>query len=118
MTVVDVNTGAFVGRAGHATTVLQTNLEAAGALANELRLRDLGGVIVVDFIDMQGRGDRDRVLAALHAAVADDAMRVHIGGISPLGLVEMTRKRTRRSLAQLLTKPCSRCDGHGTVGVI
>lgn len=116
MTVVDVNTGAFVGRTGQAATVLQTNLEAAEALARELRLRDLGGVIVVDFIDMQARGDRERVLAALQAATADDAMRVHVGGISPLGLVELTRKRVRRSLAQLLATPCSHCDGHGTVG--
>jgi ribonuclease G len=115
MTTIDVNTGAFVGSRNFDDTVLKTNLEAAQAIARQLRLRNLGGIIVVDFIDMQSEEHRAAVLEELRRALARDRTRTSIGGFTALGLVEMTRKRTRESLAHVLCEPCPTCGGRGEV---
>ncbi len=115
MTTIDVNTGAYVGSRNLEETIFRTNLEAAVAIARHLRLRNLGGIIIIDFIDMQDEGHRRQVLAALERALAGDRAQTHIVSLSPLGLVEMTRKRTRESLEHLLCRPCPSCDGRGFV---
>ena len=113
MTTVDVNTGAYLGSRNHAETVLKTNLEAATALARQLRLRNLGGIIIIDFIDMEDAEHRRQVLRTLSKALEKDHARTTITEISELGLVEMTRKRTRESLGQILCSPCPVCEGRG-----
>lgn len=113
MTTVDVNTGAYLGSRNHAETVLKTNLEAATAIARQLRVRNLGGLIIIDFIDMEDPEHQRQVLRTLGKALAKDPARTTITGISELGLVEMTRKRTRESLGQILCSPCPVCDGRG-----
>jgi len=115
MTTIDVNTGAYVGHRNPEETVYRTNLEAAVAIARQLRLRNLGGIIIVDFIDMQDAAHREQLLAALQGALAGDRAQNQIASISPLGLVEMTRKRTRESLEHLLCEPCAACQGRGFV---
>ncbi len=115
MTTIDVNTGAFVGHIGLEDTIFRTNLEAATAIARQLRLRNLGGIIIVDFIDMQDEAHRAQLLTALRAALGGDHAKTSVGGISPLGLVEMTRKRTRESLERQLCDPCPACQGRGWV---
>ncbi len=115
MTTIDVNTGAYVGSRTLEETIFRTNLEAAVAIARHLRLRNLGGIIIIDFIDMQDESHRRQVLAALERALAGDRAQTHIVSLSPLGLVEMTRKRTRESLEHLLCRPCPSCDGRGFV---
>jgi ribonuclease G len=115
MTTIDVNTGSFVGRRNHEETVFKTNLEAAVAVARQLRLRNLGGIIIIDFIDMQDAEHRRQVHRALEKAMARDPARNKITGVSELGLVEMTRKRTRESLEQLLCEPCPVCQGRGVL---
>ena len=115
MTTIDVNTGAYVGTRNLEETIFRTNLEAALAIARHLRLRNLGGIIIIDFIDMQDEAHRRQVLAALERALAGDRAQTHIVSLSPLGLVEMTRKRTRESLEHLLCRPCPSCDGRGFV---
>lgn len=115
LTTIDVNTGAFVGARSFDDTVFRTNLEAAQAIARQLRLRNLGGIVVIDFIDMVRDDHREAVLAELRKQLARDRVKTMIGGFSPLGLVEMTRKRTRESLAQMLTEPCPACHGLGRV---
>jgi len=112
---IDVNTGKYVGTTRPEETVLRTNLEAAVEIARQLRLRDLGGIIVVDFIDMDRAASRRSVLDALENALADDRARTKIVGISELGLVQLTRKRTRPGLGSLLTRPCPACQGNGRV---
>ncbi len=115
LTTVDVNTGGFVGARNFEDTVFKTNLEAAGAMARQLRLRNLGGIIVADFIDML-RGDHQHaVLAELRKQLARDRTRTTVSGFTQLGLVEMTRKRTRESLAHQLCEPCPTCEGRGQV---
>lgn len=113
MTTVDVNTGAFVGRHNQEETIFKTNLEAAAAIARQLRLRNLGGIIIVDFIDMQDEEHRRQVLRALEKATEKDFAKLFITGVSELGLVQMTRKRTRDSLARVLCEPCPACQGRG-----
>jgi ribonuclease G len=113
MTTIDVNTGAYVGYRNLEETIFRTNLEAAVAIARQLRLRNLGGIIIIDFIDMEDAGHREQLLAALQAALAGDRAQTHIASVSALGLVEMTRKRTRESLEHLLCEPCSTCQGRG-----
>ncbi len=115
LTTIDVNTGAFVGRDTLEETIYRTNLEAAVAIARQLRLRNIGGVIVVDFIDMQDPAHRQGVLQALGQALAGDHVRTQLSGVSALGLVEMTRKRTRESLEHQLCRPCPSCDSRGFV---
>jgi len=115
LTTVDVNTGGFVGVRNFEDTIYKTNLEAAGAIARQLRLRNLGGVIVTDFIDMQSVEHRDSVLAEFSKHLLRDKVKTSVSPFSALGLVEMTRKRTRESLAQLLCEPCVNCQGRGIV---
>jgi ribonuclease G len=113
MTTIDVNTGAYVGRKNLEETLLKTNLEAAQAIARQLRLRNLGGIIIVDFIDMADEDHRRMVMRALEKAIARDRSKIHITHLSPLGLLELTRKRTRESLEHILCEPCPVCSGRG-----
>lgn len=114
MTTIDVNTGGYIGSKNHAETVLKTNLEAAAAIARQLRVRNLGGIIILDFIDMIDEEHQRQVHRALVKALEKDPARSSITGISELGLVEMTRKRTRESLGQILNSLCPVCEGRGT----
>jgi ribonuclease G len=115
MTTIDVNTGGFVGSRNFDDTVFKTNLEAAQAIARQLRLRNLGGIIVLDFIDMQSEEHRAAVLEEFKRTLARDRTRMTVNGFTGLGLVEMTRKRTRESLAHVLCEPCPTCGGRGAV---
>jgi ribonuclease G len=115
MTTIDVNTGAFVGHRNLEETIFRTNLEAAVTIARQLRLRNLGGIIIIDFIDMEEAEHRRQVIQALEKALADDHVKTNISSVSPLGLVEMTRKRTRESLEHLLCQACPTCEGRGFV---
>ncbi len=115
LTTVDVNTGGFVGARNFDDTIFKTNLEAAGAIARQLRLRNLGGIIIVDFIDMTREDHQGAVLAEFRKQLARDRTKVTVSGFTQLGLVEMTRKRTRESLAHLLCEPCPTCQGRGQV---
>ena len=115
MTTIDVNTGGFVGGRNFADTIFKTNLEAAHAIARQLRLRNLGGIIILDFIDMDNNEHRNQVLAELKKTLGRDRTKVSVSGFSALGLVEMTRKRTRESLAHILCEPCPACSGKGQV---
>src|SRR5256886_2290820 len=112
---IDVNTGAYVGHRNLEETIFRTNLEAAVSIARQLRLRNLGGIIIIDFIDMRDEPHRRAVLSALERALSGDRAQTHIVSLSPLGLVEMTRKRTRESLEHLLCQPCPSCSGHGFI---
>ncbi|MBX3024484.1 Rne/Rng family ribonuclease [bacterium] len=115
LTAIDVNTGRFIGKTDQRETALRTNLEAARVIADQLRLRNIGGLIIIDFIDMDHAEDRKAVLAALNESIKGDKARATILGISELGLVEMTRQRTRESLAQRLCEPCPTCNQRGLV---
>ncbi|MDE0490858.1 Rne/Rng family ribonuclease [Psychrobacter sp. A3] len=115
MTTIDVNTGSFVGGRSLEDTVYKTNLEATHAIARQLRLRNLGGIIILDFIDMLEQQHKDDVLTSLQEQLAQDYAKTKITQVSELGLVEMTRKRTRESLGQQLCEPCSTCQGRGFV---
>ena len=115
MTTIDVNTGAFVGHRNLEETIFRTNLEAAVTIARQLRLRNLGGIIIIDFIDMQEPEHRRQVIQALEKALSGDHVKTNISSVSPLGLVEMTRKRTRESLEHLLCQACPTCEGRGFV---
>ena len=115
LTTVDVNTGGFVGARNFDDTIFKTNLEAAQAIARQLRLRNLGGIIIADFIDMVREDHRDAVLAEFRKQLQRDRVKTTAGGFSQLGLVEMTRKRTRESLAHMLCEPCSVCTGKGSI---
>ena len=115
LTAIDVNTGRFVGKRSQEETILKTNLEAVGEVVNQLRLRNIGGIIIVDFIDMEKETNRKRVSEAFAQALKRDRARTSMLKISELGLVQMTRKRTRESLEQLLTEQCPRCDGRRVV---
>ncbi|RJG02013.1 ribonuclease G [Noviherbaspirillum sedimenti] len=115
MTTIDVNTGSYVTGRNFDDTIFKTNLEAAHAIARQLRLRNLGGIIILDFIDMENAEHKTAVLAELHKALARDRTKISVSGFSALGLVEMTRKRTRESLAHILCEPCPACAGKGQV---
>ncbi len=115
MTTVDINTGAFVGHRNLEETIFNTNIEATQAIARQLRLRNLGGIIIIDFIDMTSEDHRKRVLHALETAMSKDRVKSGINGFSSLGLVEMTRKRTRESLEHILCGKCPACQGRGSV---
>jgi ribonuclease G len=115
LTAIDVNTGRFVGKTNQDETVLRTNLEAAEEVVKQLRLRNIGGIIIVDFIDMSREADHKKVSDALREALRRDKARTSALKISELGLVQMTRKRTRESLEELLTDPCPHCQGRRVV---
>jgi len=113
MTTIDVNTGGFVGGRSFDDTIFKTNLEAAQVIARQLRMRNLGGIIIIDFIDMENADHRNAVLAELDKALEKDRTRLTVNGFTQLGLVEMTRKRTRESLAHVLCETCPTCGGRG-----
>jgi ribonuclease G len=115
LTTVDVNTGGFVGARNFDETIFKTNLEAAQAIARQMRLRNLGGIIIVDFIDMQRTEHREAVLAELHKQLARDRVKTMAGTFSQLGLVEMTRKRTQEGLDRYLMEACPTCTGTGVI---
>ena len=115
LTTVDVNTGGFVGARNFDDTIFKTNLEASQAIARQLRLRNLGGIVIVDFIDMIKENHRDAVLTEFQKQLSRDRIKTTVNGFSALGLLEMTRKRTRESLAHQLCEPCSACTGKGVV---
>ncbi len=115
MTTIDVNTGAFVGHRNLEETIFKTNLEAAQAICRQLRLRNLGGIIIIDFIDMTEEDHKRQVMRALEKFLAKDHAKTHISEVSSLGLVQMTRKRTRESLAHILCEPCPTCGGRGSL---
>ncbi len=118
MTTVDVNTGGFVGASTLEETIFKTNLEAADAIARQLRLRNLGGIIILDFIDMAEESHKQQVWRALASAMAPDRARHHICAVSELGLIEMTRRRVRESLGHTLCEPCPSCNGKGEVKTV
>ncbi|MFT5605891.1 MAG: ribonuclease G [Paracoccaceae bacterium] len=115
MTTIDINTGGFVGHRNLEETIFKTNLEAATSLARQLRVRNLGGIIIIDFIDMEDPEHRRQVLRTLEKAMAKDYVKTSITGVSELGLVEMTRKRTRESLEHILCETCRYCSGRGSL---
>jgi len=115
MTTIDVNTGGFVGNRNLEETIFKTNLEAAQAIARQLRLRNLGGIVILDFIDMAEEEHKRQVMRALEKALEKDHTRTQVCAVSTLGLVEMTRKRTRESLEHVLCTVCPTCEGRGTV---
>ena len=115
MTTVDVNTGSFLGQRNLEETVYRTNLEAAQSVARQLRLRNLGGIIIIDFIDMHDAEHKRQVLRQLEKTLARDHARTTVHDFSPLGLVEMTRKRTTDSLERQLSEACGQCGGRGTL---
>jgi len=115
LTAIDVNTGKYVGTTNLEDTVLKTNLDAAVEIARQLRLRNIGGIIIVDFIDMSREEHRRQVLEVLEEEIRKDKTKTNILGITQLGLVEMTRKKVRPSLAEVLQKVCPYCDGRGKV---
>ncbi|MBW1779681.1 MAG: Rne/Rng family ribonuclease [Deltaproteobacteria bacterium] len=115
LTAIDVNTGSYVGKRNLEETILKTNLEAVKEIAYQLRLRNIGGLIVIDFIDMEKVSNRQRVFMGLKEALSKDKAKTNVLQMSDLGLIEMTRKRTRASLNRLLTEPCFYCEGRGTL---
>ncbi|PWQ95305.1 ribonuclease G [Leucothrix arctica] len=115
MTTIDVNTGGYVGNRNLEETIFKTNLEAAQGIAKQVRLRNLGGIIILDFIDMQTEAHKKQVIISLERALEHDTAKTAVSGVSSLGLVEMTRKRTRESLLQVLCEPCVVCNGRGFV---
>ena len=115
LTTIDVNTGGYVGVRSFDDTIFKTNLEAAQTIARQLRLRNLGGIIIIDFIDMDLSEHREAVLDALNQAISTDRTRLTVNGFTHLGLVEMTRKRTRESLAHVLCETCPTCSGRGEI---
>ena len=115
LTVIDVNTGKNVGKSSLEQTVFKNNLEAAEEVANQLRLRDIGGIIVIDFVDMEVAKNRDEVVKTFRAALARDKTRTQVFDISELGLVEMTRKRIGEGLLESVTEHCPACEGNGHV---
>ncbi|MEY3038285.1 MAG: hypothetical protein RL143_852 [Pseudomonadota bacterium] len=115
MTTIDINTGAFVGHRNLEETIFKTNLEAATAIGRQLRLRNLGGIIIIDFIDMEDPEHQRQVHRTLQRVLEKDHAKCKVTGVSELGLVEMTRKRTRESLEQVLCETCNQCHGRGTI---
>ncbi len=115
MTTIDINTGAFVGHQNLEETIFKTNMEASQAIARQLRLRNLGGIIIIDFIDMEHEDHKRQVLKSLEKYLDKDHAKTQVCEVSPLGLVEMTRKRTRESLEHVLCEPCTTCRGRGSI---
>ena len=115
LTTIDVNTGKFIGSTSLSDTILKTNLESAAEIARQLRLRDIGGIIIIDFIDMSSSRDKNHVVSTLDKALKRDRTRTKISHISPLGLVEMTRKRTGETISEIVNEACPYCQGHGAI---
>lgn len=115
LTTIDVNTGKFIGSTSLSDTILKTNQESATEIARQLRLRDIGGIIIIDFIDMASARDRSHVVSVLEKALKKDRTRTKISNISPLGLVEMTRKRTGATISEVINEACPYCQGHGVI---
>lgn len=115
LTVIDVNTGKYVGSTHLADTILKTNIEATREIARQIRLRNIGGIIIMDFIDMEEQVHRDEIVRLLEEELKKDKVRAHVLGITPLGLVEMTRKKVSQSLSRTLEKTCPCCEGKGRV---
>lgn len=115
LTTIDVNTGKFIGSTSLSDTILKNNQEAAMEIARQLRLRDIGGIIIIDFIDMANQRDKNHVVSVLEKALKKDRTRTKISHISPLGLVEMTRKRTGETISEVINEACPYCQGHGTI---
>ncbi len=118
MTTIDVNSGSFLSLISHEETISKTNFEAAQMIARQLRLRNIGGIVVIDFIDMHHEEHREQVLKLLHEALAQDYSRVKVGGFTEFGLVQLTRKRTHESLLHELCEPCLECGGRGRVKTV
>ena len=115
LVAIDVNTGKFVGKKNLEDTIVKTNLEAAKEVARQVRLRDLGGIIIVDFIDMENEENKRKVVSTLEKELATDRARTNVLQLTELGLVQMTRKRVRESLRQILYQPCPYCKGLGHI---
>lgn len=115
LVAIDVNTGRYVGKYNLEETILKTNLEAVKEIAYQIRLRDIGGIIIIDFIDMEKKSNQEKVFSALNEAFTKDRSKTHILPISDMGLIQMTRKRTRKPLTRLLCDPCPYCDGEGYI---
>ncbi len=115
LVAIDVNTGRYVGKYNLEETILKTNLEAVKEIAYQIRLRDIGGIIIIDFIDMEKKSNQEKVFSALNEAFTKDRSKTHILPISDMGLIQMTRKRTRKPLTRLLCEPCPYCDGEGYI---
>jgi ribonuclease G len=115
LTVIDVNTGKYTGKSNLEDTIFKTNLEAAEEIARQIRLRDIGGIIIVDFIDMSSAENRQRILEKLKEKMHNDRTKSHVLGITSLGLVEIARKKVRQGLAAVLQQPCSYCQGKGRI---
>lgn len=113
LVAIDVNTGRYVGKNNHEETILKTNLEAVKEIARQIRLRDTGGIIIVDIIDMDNKSDREKIDNAFQDAIQNDRSKINLLPISEIGLIQMTRQRTRKSLAEILYEPCICCEGHG-----
>ena len=113
LVAIDVNTGRYVGKHNVEETILKTNLEAVKEIAYQIRLRDIGGIIIIDFIDMQKKSNRERVFNALREALEKDRSKTHVLPMSEMGLIQMTRKRVRKSITNTLCEPCFYCDGEG-----
>ncbi|TCP97647.1 RNAse G [Cricetibacter osteomyelitidis] len=118
MTTIDINTGAFVGHRNLEETIFNTNIEATKTIAQQLQLRNLGGIIIIDFIDMQTDDHRQRVIQSLEEALSKDRVKTNVNGFTQLGLVEMTRKRTRESLEHILCEECPACKGTGSLKTV
>ena len=110
---IDVNTGRYVGKYNLEETITKTNLEAVKEIAYQVRLRDIGGIIIIDFIDMEKTSNQEKVFNALTEALKKDRSKTHVLPMSEMGLIQMTRKRVRKPLTRLLCEPCSYCDGEG-----
>jgi ribonuclease G len=115
LTAIDVNTGRYVGKGNPEDTIFKTNLEALKEIAYQIRLRNLGGIIIIDFIDMEKESDRDKILQAFKESLSKDRAKSNILSISELGLIEMTRKRVRDNLSRKMSEPCSYCEGRGSI---
>jgi ribonuclease G len=115
LVVIDVNTGRYVGKKDLEETILKTNLEAVKEVAHQIRIRNIGGIIIIDFIDMEKDSHREKVMSSLAEELQKDRSRTNINSMSSLGLVEMTRKRIRPSLSKTLCEPCSYCEGKGYI---
>jgi ribonuclease G len=115
LVAIDVNTGRYVGKYNLEETILKTNLEAVKEIAYQIRLRDIGGIIIIDFIDMEKKSNQEKVFSALNEAFTKDRSKTHILPISDMGLIQMTRKRTRKPLTRLLCDPCPYCEGEGYI---